>query len=112
MQEYRVKQVLRGHTDRVNSVSWIPNTSGSCAAHLFIYFILFYFFAPRRGVLITIMAESVEARWKSPETELVSGSSDKTVVVWRKSQSSEEACTHPPYTMFVVAVPVHCWCPC
>lgn len=59
--EYRVKQVLRGHTDRVNSVSWIPNTS-----------------------------ESVEARWKSPETELVSGSSDKTVMVWRKSQSSDE----------------------
>lgn len=47
MQEYRVKQVLRGHTDRVNSVSWIPNTSGSCAAahHLFYSFIFLHLVA-------------------------------------------------------------------
>ncbi|KYQ93304.1 WD-40 repeat-containing protein [Tieghemostelium lacteum] len=51
-----IQQTLIGHSDRVNHVVWVPN----------------------------ILEKDYEKRFMSPETELISVSSDHTIINWRK----------------------------
>eukprot|EP00761_Pharyngomonas_kirbyi_P001902 gb/GECH01001906.1/.p1 GENE.gb/GECH01001906.1/~~gb/GECH01001906.1/.p1 ORF type:complete len:809 (+),score=191.80 gb/GECH01001906.1/:1-2427(+) len=56
-----VVKTLKGHTKRVNSVCWIPN-----------------------------LRQGFNERWFTPENELVSGSVDKNIIVWKKDSESQE----------------------
>jgi hypothetical protein len=68
---------LIGHKGRVNVVKWLENTfeEGNQQA---------IFFSPLRSEIVSVSKGS-NKRWTAPEVEFVSGSTDKTIICWKRT---------------------------
>lgn len=65
---------LQGHTDRINSIRWLPNSKGKVSNFVYFYSCLFFFLCLLKGG---------REWWSVQEEELISVSSDKTIRIWR-----------------------------